>query len=180
MNNIRENINIDNNYLNEFDSFTYGDEFYEKLEGLRNNNIESENNVFDNIGSVFGPTYQFKDMTEQKELDILYEREKEFNTRKEREEKEIEEKMKEIEEREKNIKSIKEENDYLAKKNSDLLEDKDINSEFLCVICLSDTKNCLLEPCGHLATCLSCYTEGKLKTCPCCRTTITKMRKIFI
>jgi hypothetical protein len=45
---------------------------------------------------------------------------------------------------------------------------------------MSDTKNCLLEPCNHLATCVSCYKLGNLQTCPSCRTPITGYKKIFI
>ena len=75
---------------------------------------------------------------------------------------------------------IKQENEYLVSKNGELLEDKDINMEYLCVVCMSDTKNCLLEPCNHLAICISCYNVGNIRTCPCCRENVTGMRKVFI
>lgn len=78
------------------------------------------------------------------------------------------------------VQRIKDENEYLVEKNGELLEDKDINMEYLCVVCMSDTKNCLLEPCNHLAMCISCYNIGNIRTCPCCREQVTGMRKIFI
>lgn len=78
------------------------------------------------------------------------------------------------------VQRIKDENEYLIEKNGDLLADKDVNMEFLCVVCMSDTKNCLLEPCNHLAMCISCYNAGNIRTCPCCREQVTGMRKVFI
>jgi hypothetical protein len=142
----------------------------------------NENELLDNnFGSAFGPDNMIKtnnDLDKEilSEIEILKEEQEKLK----QEETKLKERKKDIEKGLKEIESVKKENEYLIKKNSDLLDDKDINMEYICVICMTDTKNCLLEPCGHLATCLSCYTEGKLKTCPCCRTTITKMRKIFI
>jgi hypothetical protein len=170
--------NTNTNNFNEFDTFTYGDEFYEKLERIRNTN-NSDNN-FNNFGSITGPDYSFENTSDYKQIELLQEREREFERKKLEEQLKIEKQKRELEKREAEVKDVKEVNDYLTKKNSELLEDKDINAEFLCVICLTDTKNCLLEPCGHLATCIECYKTGKLKKCPCCRTTITNMRKIFI
>jgi FtsZ-binding cell division protein ZapB len=142
----------------------------------------NENKLLDNnFGCAFGPDNMIKinnDLNKEtlSEIEKLKEEKRKLQQRK----KDIENGLKEIESVKKENESVKKENEYLIKKNSDLLDDKDINMEYICVICMTDTKNCLLEPCGHLATCLSCYIEGKLKTCPCCRTTITKMRKIFI
>lgn len=98
----------------------------------------------------------------------------------ERKIREAEEKYEEALEKEKLVERIKDENEYLVGKNADLLEDKDVNMEYLCVICMSDTKNCLLEPCNHLAMCISCYNSGNITTCPCCRQKVTSMRKIFM
>lgn len=78
------------------------------------------------------------------------------------------------------VQRIKDENEYLVEKNGDLLSDKNVNMEYLCVVCMSDTKNCLLEPCNHLAMCISCYNTGNVRTCPCCREKVTGMRKVFI
>jgi len=165
-----------NNNINA-NTFTYGDEFYERLDALRATMTPTsfsleENPLFNNFGSIFGSDNNIC-RDEQERINSLNEREEKLN-------KEI----KRVEQLASRVEKVKEkyikENADLIKRNSELLEDKDINSEFLCVICLTDTKQCLLEPCGHLATCMGCYLQGKLRTCPCCRTPISNMRKIFI
>jgi hypothetical protein len=142
----------------------------------------NENELLDNnFGCAFGPDNMKKtnnDLDNETLLAIQKLKEEEYKI--EQKKKEIENKIKEAENKLKESENIREENEYLIKKNADLLDDKDINMEYVCVICMTETKNCLLEPCGHLATCLSCYNEGKFKTCPCCRTKITSMRKIYI
>lgn len=171
--------NINNtDIFNNFESFTYGDDFYEKLEGYRNTN-NSDNN-FNNFGSITGPDYSFENIIDLEKLDLLKEKEKEFERKKYEEELKIKKIKKDIEERERKIKKIEEENKYLVDKNESLLEDKDINLDYVCVICMTDTKNCLLEPCNHVAMCISCYNSGNIKTCPCCRQNVTGMKKIFI
>lgn len=53
----------------------------------------------------------------------------------------------------------------------------------ICVICYDGQRNCFFIPCGHCATCSICaqrITEGENKTCPVCRRSIHKVRKLFI
>lgn len=124
----------------------------------------------------------------------LAEKKKELDNKEQNIEREIRNKTREAEEQlrmaqakldhakmlEGKVERIKQENEYLLEKNGELIEDKDINMEYLCVICMSDTKNCLLEPCNHLTMCISCYNIGNIKTCPCCREKVTSYKKIFI
>jgi hypothetical protein len=56
----------------------------------------------------------------------------------------------------------------------------EIPEAYACVVCLDETKEVLIEPCGHLALCGNCangYNDSV--GCPMCRGPITKKRKIF-
>lgn len=54
--------------------------------------------------------------------------------------------------------------------------------QFLCCVCLSDTKSILLIPCNHLCLCQSCGGEAptKIEYCPICRVRIKKKVKVFL
>ena len=46
--------------------------------------------------------------------------------------------------------------------------------ESTCVICLSETPDILIDPCGHVCMCKSCF-RTTLKSCPICRTNIFRI-----
>lgn len=46
-----------------------------------------------------------------------------------------------------------------------------------CVVCLTETRNKIFVPCGHLACCAEC--SGKLNMCPICRGRITTSIRVF-
>ena len=47
-----------------------------------------------------------------------------------------------------------------------------------CIICFDNEPNARLEPCGHSHFCAQCLFDQNIKTCPICRTTISKKIKI--
>ncbi|KAL7264295.1 hypothetical protein ACSBR1_002282 [Camellia fascicularis] len=51
----------------------------------------------------------------------------------------------------------------------------------LCVTCFDAPRDCFFLPCGHCATCFACGTRvvEEAGTCPICRRTMKKVRKIF-
>ncbi|KAL8129413.1 hypothetical protein V2J09_018568 [Rumex salicifolius] len=51
----------------------------------------------------------------------------------------------------------------------------------LCVICFDAPRDCFFLPCGHCATCYECASRiaEAAGTCPICRRTMKKIRKIF-
>ena len=48
-----------------------------------------------------------------------------------------------------------------------------------CCVCLSDTKNILLQPCNHLCVCESCKPNVG-DECPICRTIIQSTIKVYL
>lgn len=48
-----------------------------------------------------------------------------------------------------------------------------------CCVCLSDTKNILLQPCNHLCVCESCKPNVG-EECPICRTIIQSTIKVYL
>lgn len=57
------------------------------------------------------------------------------------------------------------------------LDDGDDNSDRECVVCMTNTINCVFLPCGHLKTCMEC--AHKLNNCPICRQKIGTRQKVF-
>ena len=50
----------------------------------------------------------------------------------------------------------------------------------LCVVCLTEPKNVMVEPCAHLCICKGCAQLGPLESkCPLCRTHITAFRTVY-
>lgn len=51
----------------------------------------------------------------------------------------------------------------------------------LCVVCMSEPKRLMVEPCAHLCLCETCGTAGKpWHNCPICRGPVTILRTIFM
>uniref|UniRef100_A0A2P2MH09 RING-type domain-containing protein n=1 Tax=Rhizophora mucronata TaxID=61149 RepID=A0A2P2MH09_RHIMU len=55
------------------------------------------------------------------------------------------------------------------------------NHRHLCIICFDAARDCFFLPCGHCAACFTCGTRiaEEAGTCPMCRRSIKKVRKIF-
>jgi pyruvate/2-oxoglutarate dehydrogenase complex dihydrolipoamide acyltransferase (E2) component len=56
------------------------------------------------------------------------------------------------------------------------------DENLLCVVCWTEHKTILLEPCRHLCLCEACYEQVKMrekKECPMCRGTFTRGGKVF-
>ncbi|TNJ26193.1 Ankyrin repeat protein 2 [Giardia muris] len=49
-----------------------------------------------------------------------------------------------------------------------------------CVICLTNPKDTLLQPCNHLCVCSSCAGRIMNQTCPLCRTPIESTVKVYL
>jgi len=46
-----------------------------------------------------------------------------------------------------------------------------------CVICMSEKRECVFVPCGHVACCEQC--AGSLVTCPICRVAVERSVKMY-
>ena len=67
-------------------------------------------------------------------------------------------------------------NENLITKNkamSDQLE------AYTCSICLTNSKDCILEPCGHFVCCIPCISMLPNAQCPVCRTKCNYYIKVF-
>ncbi|XP_028988340.1 mitochondrial ubiquitin ligase activator of nfkb 1-A isoform X2 [Betta splendens] len=51
--------------------------------------------------------------------------------------------------------------------------------ENVCVICLSQPRNCILLDCGHVCCCYSCYQALPQHLCPICRQNITRVVPLY-
>jgi len=52
-----------------------------------------------------------------------------------------------------------------------------------CIVCMDRQRTISFEPCGHMATCLSCSEEIMTEhgsICPLCRTRVTKAQRTFL
>ena len=73
----------------------------------------------------------------------------------------------------------------MCEKNESVKDkNKQINSQLLnlemkvtCVVCQTNIRNVIFEPCHHLATCISC--SKKLDKCPLCRKNLKNKIRIF-
>lgn len=55
------------------------------------------------------------------------------------------------------------------------------DDSMLCVICLNDRKNVMVEPCAHLCVCRTCAdADGGLNECPLCRGPVQTLRTIYL
>ena len=50
---------------------------------------------------------------------------------------------------------------------------------YTCSICLSNSKDCILEPCGHFVCCIPCIGMLPNAQCPVCRTKCNYYIKVF-
>jgi len=48
-----------------------------------------------------------------------------------------------------------------------------------CVICITNVKCCVMQPCAHLCLCLECARGLQKRDCPLCRAPIQYMQRIF-
>lgn len=83
---------------------------------------------------------------------------------------------------------------YIAKINNLLVENNilkqktnkihDANSVlYNCIVCMDRQRTIRFEPCGHMATCVSCSEEIMTEhdsVCPLCRTRVTKAQRTFL
>ena len=49
----------------------------------------------------------------------------------------------------------------------------------VCVICLSQPRNCILLDCGHVCCCYSCYQALPRRHCPICRQSISRVVPLY-
>jgi microcystin-dependent protein len=49
---------------------------------------------------------------------------------------------------------------------------EELEERSVCVVCQSDPKQVLLQPCLHLCLCIKCSTSPKIRDCPICRAAI--------
>lgn len=67
-------------------------------------------------------------------------------------------------------------------RNSDQLKGNDeaTNDDSLaCVICTTNVKCCVMQPCAHLCLCLECARGLQKRDCPLCRAPIQYIQRIF-
>lgn len=73
--------------------------------------------------------------------------------------------------------------DLLLDTNNKLMvENKEIATKlesYICNICLSKPKDCILEPCGHFVSCMSCIRLLPNSKCPVCRTMCNYYTRIY-
>jgi len=50
----------------------------------------------------------------------------------------------------------------------------------LCIVCMENTIDIILEPCYHLCICNDCYQKLEKKYCPCCNFKINQKKAIFV
>ncbi|KAM5165634.1 mitochondrial ubiquitin ligase activator of nfkb 1-A-like [Mantella aurantiaca] len=54
-----------------------------------------------------------------------------------------------------------------------------LDSERLCVICISRIRECVILPCGHVCCCFMCYQALPNQICPICRCYIERVVPLF-
>lgn len=59
-------------------------------------------------------------------------------------------------------------------------EDGENNQENICIICLSQPRNCILLNCGHVCCCYTCYQALPQRRCPICRQDIVRVQQLFL
>ncbi|XP_058492624.1 mitochondrial ubiquitin ligase activator of nfkb 1-A [Solea solea] len=52
--------------------------------------------------------------------------------------------------------------------------------ETVCVICLSQPRNCILLDCGHVCCCFTCYQALPRQNCPICRQRIRRVVPLYL
>jgi hypothetical protein len=56
---------------------------------------------------------------------------------------------------------------------------KELEIKITCVVCQSNMRNVVFNPCNHLVTCIKCSKCPLLETCPLCRSVFTSKTRIF-
>lgn len=67
-------------------------------------------------------------------------------------------------------------NENLITKNKAISDQLDA---YTCSICLTNSKDCILEPCGHFVCCIQCISMLPNAQCPVCRTKCNYYIKVF-
>jgi len=55
---------------------------------------------------------------------------------------------------------------------------KQTQDELLCIICMTDRKEVLVQPCNHISMCRQCFQRSRAK-CPQCRGRITGHMRVY-
>ena len=69
-------------------------------------------------------------------------------------------------------------NEYSTLEGNTLLIREKLEA-YTCSICLTNTKDCILEPCGHFVGCMQCIDLLPDCKCPVCRTVCNYYIKVF-
>ena len=76
----------------------------------------------------------------------------------------------------------------VCQKNNDIIKEnlkvknnlQDLETKITCVVCQSNVRNVIFNPCNHLATCISCSKNPMLnKKCPLCRKKFENTTRVF-
>lgn len=75
-----------------------------------------------------------------------------------------------------NDKCIQTENDIIVPISSLKNEIK----PFICIICMVNNIDTIIEPCNHMCMCRDCIGKLSNKSCPCCNKQITNLKNIYV
>ncbi|XP_053316645.1 mitochondrial ubiquitin ligase activator of nfkb 1-A-like [Spea bombifrons] len=59
------------------------------------------------------------------------------------------------------------------------LPDQESTSDRTCVVCISQPRECVFLPCGHVCCCFTCYQSLPTHTCPICRCNIERVVPLY-
>ena len=65
-----------------------------------------------------------------------------------------------------------------GKKEQTITQIHDKDENFICKICYNRNKNTVFMPCGHIFACMQCALS--IVKCPYCKSTISKIMKIYL
>jgi hypothetical protein len=54
-----------------------------------------------------------------------------------------------------------------------------VETKITCVVCLTNSRNVIFNPCSHLATCITCSKNLIKNKCPLCRKTFESTTRVF-
>ena len=53
-------------------------------------------------------------------------------------------------------------------------------SNIICIVCMDNPIDIILNPCGHMCLCNSCFLKMESKKCPCCNFLIKEKKAVFL